>query len=171
MNAFTEIRCRELCGLAMGTAKDEETQKYIQTHWLETAEKWGMFARRHSPLLLQVVSTNVCEAWRQKLKGTGIEKERTRVLGICDMIGHIMNQAKDIDNKAVGAARDFMTKKLSVCRTSPYPEIAKFPLPVQKMFSAELNAVAERIMSGKTPRAMDETLTCSCKWVYTFSIM
>ncbi|KAF8414442.1 hypothetical protein BGX38DRAFT_1264239 [Terfezia claveryi] len=64
MYCFTEIKNRELCEEAIAAA-DEETAKYIRTYWLQNAPKWAMYARQHSPFLLQATTTNACEAWHQ----------------------------------------------------------------------------------------------------------
>ena len=54
----------ELCEQAIKAAAaiDENTAKYVQTYWLQTASKWVMYARQHSSFLLQVTTTNACEA-------------------------------------------------------------------------------------------------------------
>jgi hypothetical protein len=67
MFTFTGIKCEELCRAAVNAAP-EAMRSYVVTHWLETRAKWAMYARQHSPLLLQVTTTNPCEAWHRKLK-------------------------------------------------------------------------------------------------------
>jgi len=44
------------------------TYEGSERNWLQTASKWAMYARQHSPLLPQVTITNACEAWHRKLK-------------------------------------------------------------------------------------------------------
>ena len=67
MFTFTGVKCLELCEQALRIAPDD-LKVYVQTHWLETRAKWAMFARQQSPLLLQVTTTNPCEAWHRDLK-------------------------------------------------------------------------------------------------------
>lgn len=35
---------------------------YLERDWLETRKCWAMFAYQHNQLLLQVTSSNACEA-------------------------------------------------------------------------------------------------------------
>src|SRR5258706_6520741 len=75
MFCLTGLKCEELCNQAISYARDQKTKAYIRTYWQETSRKWAMYARQHSPLLLQVTTTNSCEAWHRKLKGgSGLRK-------------------------------------------------------------------------------------------------
>ncbi|KAF8428713.1 hypothetical protein EV426DRAFT_711386 [Tirmania nivea] len=168
MYCFTQIKNQELCMQAIATASsmnDQETAKYIQTHWLQTASKWAMYARQHSPLLLQVTTTNACEAWHRKLKsGAGLSKGQVASHGIYGMILNIMDAANDVDNRAAVAKSHFRNRKLAIC-TKQYPEIGQLPVPIQKLLASELDAVAERIAKGKeVPTSFEENLQCYCKF-------
>ena len=47
-----------------------------------------MYARQHSPLLLQMTTTNSCEAWHRKLKGgSGLKKGDAAKRGITTSTG------------------------------------------------------------------------------------
>jgi len=81
MFTFTGIKCLELCEQAVRIAPDS-LKAYVRTHWLETRAKWAMYARQHSPLLLQITTTNSCEAWHRKLKSaTGVTKGKVAAFG------------------------------------------------------------------------------------------
>lgn len=85
MFCFTGVKCRMLCEEAIAAARDEKTKNYIRAYWLETAQKWGMHARQHSPFLLQATTTNSCEAWHRKLKsGGGLRKGDARKHGMSE---------------------------------------------------------------------------------------
>ena len=60
MFCFTGIKCRELCEEAIRVAPGDSFREYIRKHWLTTAPKWALFAWQHSPLLLQITTTNPC---------------------------------------------------------------------------------------------------------------
>ena len=80
------------------------------------------------------------------------------------MILQIITQAKDMDRRAEAVKRDFRTKKLSVCNKQ-YPQIAEFPVPIQKLLAGELDALEARIAAGKpTPNIEDASLTCYCRF-------
>ncbi|RPB25197.1 hypothetical protein L211DRAFT_836521 [Terfezia boudieri ATCC MYA-4762] len=165
MYCSTEIQNRELCEQAIAAAVDQGTAKYIRTHWLQTASKWAMYARQHSPFLLQVTTTNACETWNRKLKsGAGLSKGQVASHGIYGMILNIMDAVNVIDNHAAVARSHFRNRKLPIC-TKEYPEIGQLPVPIQKLLSGELDAVTERIAKGKeVPIGLDENLQCSCKF-------
>jgi hypothetical protein len=77
------------------------------------------------------------------------------------MILHIMNQARDVDNRVKTAASHASSKVLSVC-TGEHPAIARFPVVIQKLLVPEVLAVEERISEGKDTPEFDEDLTCYC---------
>ena len=165
MFCFTGIKNRELCEQAIA-AVDLETAKYIRMHWLQTASKWAMYARQHSPFLLQTTTTNACEAWHRKLKsGAGLTKGQVALYGIYGMVLNIIDAANDVDGRAAIAKTHFRNRKLAVC-TKQYPEIGGLPVPVQKLLAGELNAVEGRIAKGKEVPVFedDETLQCNCKF-------
>ncbi|RPB23739.1 hypothetical protein L211DRAFT_218491 [Terfezia boudieri ATCC MYA-4762] len=164
MYCFTEVQNRNLCEhavtVATGIDNTGNTAKYIQTYWLQIASKWAMFARQHSPLLLQVTTTNACEAWHRKLKsGAGLSKGQAASHGIYGMVLNIIDAAKDVDNRAAVAKTNFRNRKLTVC-TKQYPEIGQLPVPIQKLLAVELDAVADRIAKGKEVPSFDENLRC-----------
>jgi hypothetical protein len=81
--------------------------------------------------------------------------------GIAGMVINIMQAARDVDNKALTAAREIRTKMRSICKQ--YPGTRSFPQPLQKLMSKELNAMPERISKGKRPPTFeDDSLTCQC---------
>ena len=165
MYCFTGIKNQELCEQAIEIAgQDLELVKYIRNNWLQIASKWAMYARQHSPLLLQVTTTNACEAWHRKLKsGAGLSKGQVASHGIFGMILNIMDAVNDVHNRAVVAKSQFRSRKLAC--TKQYPEIGQLPVPIQKLLSVELEAVEGRIAKGKeVPTGFDENLQCSCKF-------
>lgn len=163
MYCFTGVKNRELCEQAIA-AVDHETANYIRVYWLQTASKWAMYARQHSPFLLQTTTTNACEAWHRKLKsGAGLTKGQVASHGIYGMTLNIIDAANDVDSRAVVANLSrFRNRKLAVC-TKQYPEIGRLPVPVQKLIAGELNAVEERIAKGKEVPVLED-LQCHCKF-------
>lgn len=66
--ALTRNRCLDLCREAIYLAQDEVTKNIIRTSWLDTTRKWAMYARSHSPLLQQIMSTNGVDTWHRELE-------------------------------------------------------------------------------------------------------
>jgi hypothetical protein len=79
------------------------------------------------------------------------------------MVLHIINQAKDVDNRVATAASHASNKVLKVC-TGEHPAIARFPVVIQKLLVPEVLAVEERIAEGKDTPDFDEELICYCSF-------
>ena len=147
MYCLTEIKNHELCEQAIQTAatidSSGNTAKYVQACWMHTVSKWGMFARQHSPLLLQVTTMNACEAWHRKLKsGAGLSKGQVASHGIYGMVLNIMDAAKDVNKRTKDARSQFRNRKLAIC-TKQYPEIGQLPVPIQKLLAVELDSITD----------------------------
>ena len=188
MYIYTGVKCQELCEEAIRLAPDNKTKGYIHSYWLETSSKWALYARQHSPMLLQTTTTNACESWHRQLKTSlGVDKGKAadhgRFLnlnlsnsesvasshncsGIHGMVLHIMQSGKEQDKRAGEAAWKFMNRKLSVC-TKNYPEIGGFPVPIQKLLAQELDAVEGRLEQGKPVPGLDASglLMCHCRYL------
>jgi len=74
-----------------------------------------------------------------------------------------MNASNDVDNRADIAKSLFRNCKLAVCRKQ-YTEISQRPAPIQKLLALKLDAVQERIATGKEIPRFDENLQCHCKF-------
>jgi hypothetical protein len=46
----------------------QDLVKYIFNEWFLTRKMWAAYARQHSPLLMQITTTNAVEAWHNSLK-------------------------------------------------------------------------------------------------------
>jgi len=68
MHKQTRAGCSEAVRQAIAHCDVDYVRGYITRNWLKNTEKWGMYARAHSPLLLQVSSTNALESYHSELK-------------------------------------------------------------------------------------------------------
>jgi hypothetical protein len=64
----TRIGCEELIKQAIDDCPDQTIKKYITRNFTKNIHQWGLWARQHSPLLLQVTSTNALESYHSELK-------------------------------------------------------------------------------------------------------
>ena len=64
----TEIGARDSLDKAIKAAASLEKAKYIRDNWLKTLPMWANYSRKHSALLLQVLTTNPNEAYHRSLK-------------------------------------------------------------------------------------------------------
>lgn len=90
MRCHSEEECISLCQQAINVATSDKKRNYIQKEWLETRQHWAMFARQHCQILLQVTSSNACEAWHGRLKnGAGLKKSETSSHGIYGCVRYV----------------------------------------------------------------------------------
>ncbi len=68
MHKRTKIGCENLVQDAINRCSVPSIQSYIKRNYVKNTEKWGLWARQHSPLLLQVTSTNSLESFHSELK-------------------------------------------------------------------------------------------------------
>jgi hypothetical protein len=68
MNKLTRIGCEEVMYQAIEECKNQVTKTYLIKNWKSDTSKWGMWARQHSPLLLQNLSTNAIERYHREIK-------------------------------------------------------------------------------------------------------
>jgi hypothetical protein len=68
MHKRTKIGCESLVQDAINHCPVPFIQNYIKRNYAKNTEKWSLWARQHSPLLLQVTSTNLLESYHSELK-------------------------------------------------------------------------------------------------------
>ena len=68
MHKITRIGCEEIIKQAVNKCPVLTIQKYILRNYAKNIHQWALWARQHSPLLLQVTSTNSLELYHSKLK-------------------------------------------------------------------------------------------------------
>jgi MULE transposase domain len=70
MHKRTKIGCEELVQQAINECENPIIQRYISRNYTRNMHQWALCARQHSPLLLQVTSTNALESYHSELKRT-----------------------------------------------------------------------------------------------------
>jgi hypothetical protein len=68
MHKRTRIGCEQLVQDAINKCAVPAIQNYIKRNYMKNTQKWALWARQHSPLLLQVTSTNPLESYHSELK-------------------------------------------------------------------------------------------------------
>ncbi|CAG8728866.1 13621_t:CDS:2, partial [Rhizophagus irregularis] len=119
---------------------------YIRRNYMRNTQQWALWARQHSPLLLQVTSTNPLESYHSELK-----RKTSSLHGLIGAVHNIVaiDCKKQSDSKS--AAFDFRVKKVSAYGVEKdiIEEIHKFPLPFQHLLIKEACAVMDRLEKGK----------------------
>ena len=70
MHRRTRAGCEENIHQAIHLAPTQAVKNYIMKNYANNTEKWALYARQHSPLLLQVTTTNAVESYHSELKST-----------------------------------------------------------------------------------------------------
>ncbi|KAG9062263.1 hypothetical protein KI688_006595 [Linnemannia hyalina] len=104
----------------------------------KNTKQWALWARQHSPLLLQVTTTNPLESYLSELKRASSKT-------------HALFGTPGTVYYAVPA--DFRTKRISIIDLSEtiLEQVHKFPFPVQELIIGKARAMSARIEKGKTP--------------------
>jgi hypothetical protein len=68
MHKRTKIGCEKLIQDVINNCTVPTIQNYIRRNYMKNTQQWALWARQHSPLLLQVTFTNPLESYRNELK-------------------------------------------------------------------------------------------------------
>ncbi|CAB4374188.1 unnamed protein product [Rhizophagus irregularis] len=110
----TRIECESLIQEAINECANPMIKKYILRNYAKNTHQWALWVRQHSPLLLQVTSTNALESYHNELKRTTSPKHG--LIGACNNIV-ALDDKKRTDSECV--TYEFRTKKsLSLCQDS-----------------------------------------------------
>ncbi|RHZ74345.1 hypothetical protein Glove_226g32 [Diversispora epigaea] len=154
----TKIGCEVLIQQAIDECPISTIKLYISRYYKKNNQRWALWARQHSPLLLQVTSTNSLESYHSELKRT--TSSHYGLIGACHKVV-ALDQKQRTDSEYV--AFEFRTKKISVMGLDDeiLNEFHKFPYPIQRMLADEICAVENRIEKGKAIPGLT-SLHCNC---------
>ena len=166
-NRRTKPGALESVELAIKLAASDKSANYIRTNWLNNLYMWANYAREHSALLMQVLTTNPNEAFHRALKSLAkITKLTIRpkysLAGIIDVIAQCTEQ---YDARAQKTAYDWKRKKLSA--TLEYPWLIIFPYPVQLKLLDEIRA-AETLAESGNESSFSESSFCDCRFARSY---
>ncbi|PKY48699.1 hypothetical protein RhiirA4_464361 [Rhizophagus irregularis] len=159
MHKRTKVGCESLVQDAINHGSSvPSVQNYIKRNYTKNTEKWGLWARQHSPLLLQVTSTNSLESFHSELK-----KTTSSLHGLIGAVHGIVNIDCKKRSEAESASFDFRIKKVSAYGVDDdiLEEIQKFPFPFQQLIIKEACTVINRLEKGKGVPGLT-SLNCFC---------
>lgn len=96
----TEAGCEESI-LAAIAAASENKKAYIRQEWWSTRTKWAYYARQHSCMLLQVMTTNAVESWHHLLKTHAGGKEIMENFSLSGVISHVLTIGDQWEQRAL----------------------------------------------------------------------
>jgi hypothetical protein len=98
---------------------------------------WAAYARQHSPLLMQITTTNPVEAWHNSLKrGPSTTVQVRTQMSLKGCVKTVMAIAKEWENRAQAAQNDAEHETLTEAKV--FPQLAYFPFPLQKRIIQQL---------------------------------
>ncbi|CAB4383384.1 unnamed protein product [Rhizophagus irregularis] len=158
MHKRTKIGCEKLIQEAIDNCAVSSIQNYIKRNYMKNTERWALWARQHSPLLLQVTSTNPLESYHSEIKRLTSSKH-----GLVGAVQNIVNIDLKKRSDSEKVAFDFRTKKISAhgVEDDIIEEIHKFPFPLQCLIVKEACAVMNRLEKGKGAPGLT-SLDCHC---------
>lgn len=158
MHKRTKIGCESLVQDAINSCPVSTLQNYIKRNYTKNIHQWGMWARQHSPLLLQVTSTNPLESFHSELK-----RITSPLYGLIGAMHSIVDVDCKKRSETESAAFDYCIKKVSAYGVDYdiLEEIHKFPLPFQQLLIKEACAVTNRLEKGKVVPGLT-SLNCHC---------
>ncbi|CAB4483520.1 unnamed protein product [Rhizophagus irregularis] len=131
MHKRTKIGCEKLIQEAIDNCTVSSIQNYIKRNYMKNTERWALWARQHSPLLLQVTFTNPLESYHSEIKTLTSSKH-----GLIGAVQNIINVDLKKRSDSEKVAFDFRTKKISTYGVEDdiIEEIHKFPFHFNEMF-------------------------------------
>ncbi|GBB95980.1 hypothetical protein RclHR1_02660001, partial [Rhizophagus clarus] len=161
MHKRTKIGCKDLVQQAINECSIMTIKNYITRNYTKNIYQWALWARQHSPLLLQVTSTNALESYHSELKRLTFSQH-----GACHKIVEL-DKKKCSDSEHV--AYEFRVKRILAVGVDDdiLQEIHKFPFPVQQMLISEFCAVKGRMEKGKSAPGLT-SLHCYCLFFHRY---
>ncbi|KAG0634360.1 hypothetical protein HOY80DRAFT_1005215 [Tuber brumale] len=151
---------------------DHDSTAYITKEWLDTRAQWAMWARQHSQILLQVTTTNPCEAWHQKIKGgQGQRKEDGKYHGIYGCVKNIDDCGQDVMVRVKKNIIESTTRASTL--SIMYPLLTHFPFKIQKLIASEESEVSARLLQQKSVPQLEFTdglPFCSCIFFLRYTL-
>ncbi|CAG8685939.1 16207_t:CDS:1, partial [Dentiscutata heterogama] len=68
MHKRIKAGCEDIIRNAISTCLIQANANYITRNYLKNSRQWALWSRQHSPLLLQITSTNPLELFHSELK-------------------------------------------------------------------------------------------------------
>jgi hypothetical protein len=135
MNTNTRFKCEQIVQRALARADAlhlTEIKTYLERNWVRDTSRWGMWARDHSALLLQVDSNNALESYHRDIK-FDFQNEKATFFLAAEHLHKILQQkfAEEVRNQ-----QDMRTKQIAEVAT--YPALRAYAYPFQLLIAKEI---------------------------------
>lgn len=151
--------CEQSVAEVIAAAPTADLKQYIRKEWQATEPDWVNYARCHSSILLQVLTTNPVEGWHSALKH-GVKQEML-TWSLRGIVEHVANISLKYDKRAEKDRRNW--KQGHYADSVQYPGLEKLPGPIQLFIFREREEGLVLIQEGADPREFDSEETfCDC---------
>ena len=144
---LSEPGCDDSLKSAISAAPNQKVKDYIQKEWVATKRQWAYYARQHSSLLLQVPGTNPVESWHFSLKTHAEGKKSIRKFSLLGCASHVLRIGDQWEQRAKDEAALWRSTRSAECQD--YPDLARFPGPVQELIVGQLKKGQQNAADGK----------------------
>ncbi|KAL2047152.1 hypothetical protein N7G274_001171 [Stereocaulon virgatum] len=156
----TKMGCEQSIEAAIQEGPPRE-RDYIRREWWETRQNWAYYARQHSCLLLQCMTTNAVETWHNSIKSAANGEAAMVKFSLSGCASHILRIGDQWEHRAHATAINFRTTCLPEC--SEEPALLKFPEPVQRLIVEQRRKGLELADEGELPKyELSDDLVCTC---------
>ena len=155
--AKTKLTFDDFIKKAYKEAKNNQERSYVKKY-MRNSEKWGLYRRTHSPLLLQIKTTNAIESYHAQIKMR------------CEKTDSFLASMKKLDkvfkgklNQQFKAKTDEKYKQLTEAQA--YPELELFPMAFQVLIRNQFNIAVSNLESGEISKYQvsgAESPVCPC---------
>ena len=133
----TSMGCEESIEAAIKTAPNQKIRKYIENEWWQTRKQWAYYARQHSCLLLQIMTTNIVESWHHSIKQHAGGKGAMMKFSLQGTVVHVLAIAEQWQQRADKAEELWRKTKVPECLQ--FRELEMFPGPVQTLIVDQMH--------------------------------
>jgi hypothetical protein len=145
--------------------KTKDLVRYLWNEWYLTRRSWAAYARQHSPLLLQITTTNCVETWHASLKRRSTTTPQMRSkMSLKGCIETIFTIGAEYEARAENA--ESAANKRQLIEAQSFPQLLVFPYALQKRIIQQLR---EAILWKADPKIKVERkwrhhAQCDCKF-------
>jgi hypothetical protein len=142
----------------------------MSLHGKLTRAKWAFFPRSHTPLLIQIATTNLVESWHNSLKKPSQTVKKTQaVFSLLGCVMTINETALQWDARAEQRRKDFRSRNLS--EVQQYKMLKIFPFPVQKLLLQEIRVANQYVEDNVPIREFPDEKMCNCKFYQKYYLL
>ena len=142
---------------ALEKAPDDKKKEYIRQQWWRTRRLWAHYARQHSPILLQVPTTNPVESWHSSIKKAPEDKLTMSKFSLRGIDNHVLLIGDEWVLRDKEEGTRWKTSMFPEARDQP--ELAAFPVPIQRLLINQMKKAKKDTENGEAPR---HELPCKC---------